>query len=206
MTDPRLDEAVRDHYREQSLGADSLAHLRHQIAEAVPTESLRRAPDRDAVARAGIPRSLRWGATAALAVVLGGSLWLAWPASGSLSAEAVAQEIALNHIKALDPDVHAGSFAELTSDLDKLDFNVMPPEGMEMENMIGARYCSLGGQIAAQIRFRDAGARVCTLYQVRDTEMFRGVREGAYEMGGVRVRVWREGGLVMGLAEPIAEV
>jgi hypothetical protein len=210
MTDPRLDEtldeAVRDHYRGQALDSATLADLRHQIAEAAPAPEApvsRRAPD-----RAAAPRSrqiLRRGAFAALAVVLGGGLWLAWPATGALSAEAVAQEIALNHAVSLDPDVRAVSFDALTGDLDKLDFSVMRPAGMDVEEVVGARYCSLGGQMAAQIRFRDAAARICTLYQARDGEAFENVREGTFEMGGVRVRVWREGGLVMGLAEPISE-
>ena len=79
------------------------------------------------------------------------------------------------------------------------------PVGLTGERIVGARYCSLGGEMAAQIRFRDAAARVCTLYQARDSEAFRGVREGTFEMSGVRVRVWRESGLVMGLAEPITD-
>ncbi|MEM1055395.1 MAG: hypothetical protein AAGI52_07700 [Bacteroidota bacterium] len=205
MTDRRLDEAVRDHYRGHALDTETLADLRHQIAEAAPTpeaSATRRAPDRAAAPRAR--QILRRGSFAALAVIVSVGLWLAWPTS-SISAEAVAQEVALNHARALDPDVRGGSFDELTADLDKLDFSVMQPAGMAMEEVIGVRYCSLGGQMAAQIRFRDAAARVCTLYQARDTEAFENVREGTFEMGGVRVRVWREGGLVMGLAEPIAE-
>ncbi|MEM6327127.1 MAG: hypothetical protein AAF791_08415 [Bacteroidota bacterium] len=212
MTDPRLDstldEAVRDHYRAQGLDADTLATLRRQIAEEVPSDAApRRAPDRQAApgARTALRRMARWGAFAALALALGTTLWLAWPATGALSAEAIAQEIALNHVVALDPDVRAGSFAALTGDLDKLDFSVMEPDDIAMEEVIGARYCSLGGQMAAQIRFRDANARVCTLYQARDSEAFDAVREGTFEMSGVRVRVWREGGLVMGLAEPMHE-
>lgn len=212
MTDPRhdrLDEAVRDHYRGQSLDADTLAALRRQIPEAAPPEEApsRRAPDRGAVSGTQplVRRAMRWGAFAALALALGGGLWLAWPATGALSAEAIAQEIALNHAVALDPDVRAVSFDALTADLDKLDFSVTRPAGMDIEEVVGARYCSLGGQMAAQIRFRDAAARVCTLYQARDTAAFDSVREGTFEMGGVRVRVWRENGLVMGLAEPISE-
>lgn len=207
MTDRRLDEAVRDHYRGQALDSTTLDDLRQRIAAEAPADTPRRAPDRAPTARSrpALARFARWGALALLAVALGAGFWLARPATGSLSAEAVAQEVALNHVKALAPDIRAGSFDALAGDLDKLDFSVMQPAGMQMERVIGVRYCSLGGQMAAQIRFRDAGARVCTLYQALDSDAFDHVREGTFEMGGVRVRVWREGGLVMGLAEPIAE-
>ncbi len=138
-----------------------------------------------------------------LALVLAVAVLLAWPASG-VSTEAVAQEIALNHTRALDPDVRAPSFDDLAGDLEGLDFAVVRPDNMEMDELVGARYCSLGGEMAAQIRFRDAKQRICTLYQAKDSETFRDVESGTFERGGVRVRVWRESGLVMGLAEPIA--
>ncbi|MEL6614291.1 MAG: hypothetical protein AAFQ43_01060 [Bacteroidota bacterium] len=200
-----LDEAVRDHYRAQSLSPDALAALREQIHDAAPAPApeARRAADRPAASGARSAR--RWRAVAAVAAVLAiaASVTLVWPASGGVSTEAIASEIAMNHTRALDPDVQARSFSDLAADLEGLDFSVVQPDGMAIEKVVGARYCSLSGEMAAQIRFRDAKNRICTLYQAKDSDTFENVEEGTFDTGGVRVRVWREGGLVMGLAEPL---
>ena len=212
MTQPSLDEAVREHYRTASLDPDALRSLREAVLDAAPEASAPVPPEASRLASrraggraiaSGAARLWRPIAAGALVVALAAALLLAWPAGG-VSAEAVAQEIALNHVRALDPDVRAPSFADLAGDLEGLDFAVVRPASMEMGELVGARYCSLGGEMAAQIRFRDSNARICTLYQAKDSDTFRDVQEGTYERGGVRVRVWRESGLVMGLAEPIA--
>jgi hypothetical protein len=127
-------------------------------------------------------------------------LW--WP-SPALSAEAVAREIALNHVKALAPDLTLATFEEAREAMTKLDFSVATPgaESLPTVRVTGARYCSLGGEMAAQFRLLDAANRPCTLYQVRDGEAFRHLQPTTVEVDGVRVRIWREAGLVMGLAE-----
>ena len=47
----------------------------------------------------------------------------------------------------------------------------------------------------------DLHGSAISLFQVRDDEAFRHIRNATYEVDGVRVRVWREAGLLMGLAE-----
>lgn len=198
-----LDEAVREHYRAHSLSPDALASLREAVHAAAP--EARHAPDRPAasVARSRSVRRWRAAAVAAFVLALAASVTLVWPASGGVSTEAIASEIAMNHTRALDPDVEARSFSDLAADLEGLDFSVVQPADMAIEKVVGARYCSLSGEMAAQIRFRDAKNRICTLYQAKDSDTFEDVQEGTFDTGGVRVRVWREGGLVMGLAEPL---
>ena len=216
MPTPTLDEAVREHYRAHRLTDDSLAALRREIHAAAPEPSpeasgaartpRRAAADRGPAARAATARRLWRGAAAgALTLALAGVIALAWPAGGAMTTEAVAREIALNHVQALDPDVRGASFEAVAGQLGKLDFAPVRPDHVGMDEVIGGRYCSLGGEMAAQIRFVDAKDRVCTLYQVRDTGAFEGVQEGTFDTSGVRVHVWREGGVLVGLAEPMPE-
>ena len=58
----------------------------------------------------------------------------------------------------------------------------------------------MGGKIAAQLRLVDGQGRLCTLYQFRPGEDYQGLEESSFQIDGVQVTVWREAGLVMGLA------
>ena len=198
-----VEEAVRDHYRTRALAPDALAALAAQVRAATPAP---RAADRSAA----LPprrRASRWAVATAAALVLGLATWTLWPTAtgdapsvAALTGEAVASEVALTHTRRLAPDVRASSWESL--DLPKLDFAVAQPAAMD-ETLLGARYGMLGGEMAAQIHLRDARGRPCTLIQVRDGEPFRSLAAGRYRVGGVQVRVWREAGLVMALAEPV---
>jgi len=66
--------------------------------------------------------------------------------------------------------------------------------------MLGGRYCSIQGRLAAQIKLEDEAGRVLTLYQTRFSEAFEGISEQRCELDGIQVRIWREGGLLFGLA------
>ncbi|OGR88876.1 MAG: hypothetical protein A2992_09380 [Elusimicrobia bacterium RIFCSPLOWO2_01_FULL_59_12] len=61
---------------------------------------------------------------------------------------------------------------------------------------------SLGSQPAAQIRLSKPNGMLCTLYQVKSTEESAGIHAGVWEVDGLRVTLWHEKGLLLGLAEP----
>ncbi len=120
----------------------------------------------------------------------------------------VASEIALNHHKALELDVEVDGFEELAGAMPLLDFSPMAPGAIATEGyrLLGARYCSIGGSIAAQIRLVDSGGVRATLYELRESGHAGLVDHADTEVDGLRVRLWREGGLLMGLARPIGDV
>ena len=116
--------------------------------------------------------------------------------AGPDAGRAVAREIALNHAKAYPPDFVSGSYDELAGRMAKLDFRLSRPD-RDVGTLLGARYCSLQGRVAAQLRLRDDDGRPCTLYEVRALD---GVEPGEYSVSGLSIRLWREGDLLYGLA------
>lgn len=217
-----VDQAVADHYAAKSLDDATLASLRDQIDAATPEPDLASptevspAPDADLASSAGISSPpapdraplrpevrtrTRWMAGAVGLAVLAVA-FLAWP-QPTLSGDQLAREIASSHVMSLKPDIEAESFDEARARLDKLDFAaVRPSEDVMPEfRLTGARYTRLGGEMGAEFQIEDALGRPCTLFQVRDDAAFREIQDTIYEIDGVRVKVWREAGLLMGLAE-----
>ncbi|HJY84533.1 MAG TPA: hypothetical protein VKK81_26060 [Candidatus Binatia bacterium] len=127
------------------------------------------------------------------------------PLPGHLSADPLARsigrEIAMNHKKQLPMEFSAMDYAGLQSQMSKLDFAPAPPSSPAGSSLhvVGARYCSIQGQLAAQIRARDQAGLVYTLYETKLTNKLRGVT-GEVKADGVRIRLWSENGLFYGLA------
>ena len=116
----------------------------------------------------------------------------------------IAAEIALNHHKQLPPSVKTATFSELRDALPALGFTPIRPRRTEFSdlNLVGARYCSITGRKAAQIRLTNDAGVVYTLYEFRDDNSFADIDIARLDIDGVRVTLWRESGLVMGLAGP----
>ena len=131
----------------------------------------------------------------------------------------VAIEIARNHLKDLDPEFRTGDLRELQREMTKLDFSLVPPDQRylssgplvgELESaadgarlgLRGARYCSLQGQLAAQLEYEDAGGRTHTLYQTRDSDLLADIGAEQLNVHGLRLRLWAQSGVFFGLASP----
>ena len=78
----------------------------------------------------------------------------------------------------------------------------MEPAGLAERGLrlAGARYCSVQGCMAAQVSVVDEAGESWTLYQVRPDERLAKLDAAKIEIDGVDVELWREAGLVMGLA------
>ena len=200
------DEHAADEHAADEHAADERAADEHAADEHAADADLARpigtspAPDR-APARPAVRARTRWLAGAVGLAVLAVA-FLAWP-QPALSGDRLAREIASRHVMSLKPDVEADSFDEARARLDKLDFVAVRPseDAMPAFRLTGARYTRLGGQMGAEFQVQDALGRPCTLFQVRDDATFRDIEDTVYEIDGVRVRVWREADLLMGLAE-----
>ena len=181
--DTGLDRQVRDFYGRQRLDPAQLRALREHATQARP-----------------VRRRARWAVAVALVLALGGTLW-AVRASESRWAYRVAEEIALNHVKVLTPEVRATSYPALADAMPKLGFRPVAPTRVEGTGLrlVGGRYCSVGGDIAVQARLVDGDGRTATLYQFSPDD---GGLDGdvVIEVDGVEVTLWREGDLLLGLA------
>ena len=168
-----LREHLRDHYEKQQLSPARM--------EALKTLLRRR--------RWWIP-ALAAGLLVAITLVLA-----AWePLERKL-----ASEIAMNHRKALDPEFASASYDELRRLMKELDFALVEPARVSGMELLGARYCSLQSRIACQLKLRDVGGRIHTLYEVR---AFTAIDDGTVRLDGLDIRLWREGDLLLGLASP----
>jgi len=198
MTADTLDEALKAYYEGQRLGPDAVARLL-----AVAGEDTAAAPP---------ARPRRWLAAAALAAGLllagaGTVLLRRAPApaadrAAGLEARLVAYEIAVHHLKDEPVEFAGEELASISRQMAALSFELLAPSRVDARSRpIGARYCSLGGQRAAQIKLRDPSGRILTLYETAAGERFRGLPSGEIDVPGVRVRLWQQDGLLLGLAD-----
>jgi anti-sigma factor RsiW len=199
MSRKTLSDYLRHYYEEKELPAETrerLARLAGARADAWP--------DRPGGASRSRPPALVAAAVAASVVLalVGIQLLRAPSAQGDALAAAIAAEIALNHSKNLAVEFPAKGYAELRDQMEELDFTLHPPSlpGARGLRVVGGRYCSIQGQLAAQIKLEDDAGRLVTLYETRFVRGFAGLSEGDLDLQGLRIRIWRDGDLLLGLA------
>lgn len=217
------DEALRDHYRRQSLSPERLARLREltETLDGAPTTGQTdAAPELAAAGAAARSETLpkrRWWATkgaltgalaATVLLVVVGMLALLNPHGAphpGISEQAalkdrVIREIVTNHVKQLQPDVITERWSALGRELPKLDFQPLRPSRLDDLRLVGARYCSIQGHLAAQLRLEAPDGSRYTLYQLAATEELADLPATTGEAAGVTVELWQERGLLLGLA------
>ena len=84
-------------------------------------------------------------------------------------ANRVASEIVMNHNKQLPLEFLVPEFSDLCTAMSKLGFTPFRPQRLTDTHyeLVGARYCSIGGSNAALIRLKDDAGHVLTLYEFR---------------------------------------
>lgn len=186
-----LEEQIRTHYESQRLSSSVLEEIR----------ILRKGSEQE---RRTVRFPVRWLAIAAIiAVAIAGSALVLLPRSDRGAAEELAMIAARDHNRRLAVEVHASDYDELRAKMARLDFNpVMPQraEGMSLR-VVGARYSSVGGSPAVEIKLIEPSGGICTLIQVRpDDRLARIGSSKQFVIDGLRIDVWKEKGLVMALA------
>ncbi len=193
MNTKKIDDQIHDYYASQGPSPDAVARLKQMIRTGAPLRSRRRI----------------WIASAAaLAIALTTLLWTAAhrvTQSPQQVAAAVARQAALGHNEKQALEFRAASCAELQRAMKSLDFTLVEPamvKEMKMQ-IVGARYATLAGEMAAQILYIDQHGVPCTLYEARPADQLARVATGDHQVDGLHVSVWKEKGLVMVLARPI---
>lgn len=116
----------------------------------------------------------------------------------------VMKEIARNHSKNEQSLFYPQSFTEIQAKLPKLNFQVIASRKLDPSEweVVGAKYCSIHGEIAAQLKIRNrSNSKIYTLYQSKDTGEITN-ESRSENIDGVDVKIWTENGLIMGLAGP----
>ncbi|HVT44513.1 MAG TPA: hypothetical protein VMT00_08985 [Thermoanaerobaculia bacterium] len=199
MKPRRIDDQIREYYEGHRLSDEARARLKATVRAGVTARGSRWWWVRTAIAAGfviGVTTAALW-----LAV-----LRTAAPESPQRITEMVAQQAALGHNERQELEFRASRTAELREAMKSLDFTPIEPEMMAAMNMhlVGARYTTLEGVIAAQILYVDPKGEPCTLYQARPVARLARLRDGDHDVDGLRVSVWREKGLLMVLARPMA--
>ncbi len=200
MESRNIDDQIREYYNSRQLSANARAKLTAMIRT------------RNNAARTSRSFWISAGLAASFVVVITAiALWstlFRQPAAESPQQLAVtlARQAALGHNERQELEFHVEQCAELRARMKSLDFTPIEPAMMRNMNMqiVGARYTTIRGAIAAQILFRDEKGVPCTLYEVRPVDKLALVPISEHQVDGVRVNVWREKGLLMVLARPMA--
>ncbi len=183
---PDLNDLIRDYYAGKSL----------------PEPRVR------AILAAAEPRSVRssyWRvvAIAASLLLFVGAFhgWLHYREDWA-AAQRVLAEIALNHGKQLGVEVASADFAEVSTAMDRLDFPLRPPVSIRGSfDLVGGRYCSIQGALAAQLKLRDRkDGAVHTLYATALTPELADIADRAVTYEGIPIRLWSDGTIFFGLA------
>ncbi len=140
------------------------------------------------------------GVAAVLLIVFAG---LYWQFNQATITQGVLAEIAMNHHKRLDVEVASDQYQVVQEKLDRLDFSIFPDRRDLIENytLVGGRYCSIHGGLAAQLKVRDKiSGELLTLYVTKLTDELEGITPLNAEFDGVQIRLWKENGRFFALA------
>lgn len=183
---------LKDYYLHKHPGSESMARLLEmtEIADSA------RATGR----RASLHAFVLTAAAAAVACVV----TLSNGDPRQIKAAAVVEEIALQHEQDLAVELIDGSYDELSRYMSMLDFEPVESERLQSEaRLVGGRYCSIRGCLAAQLRLETPDGEVHTLYQARWQPKFADLLNRAVTVDGVRVEFWREHDVLFGLASRV---
>lgn len=196
-----IDRSVKAYYEQNQLSEEQLQKLA-AMQDKVPTAQ-QEAP----TVQEQIPPKqwLRSSALAAASIMLVVMLFIVNGQNDVGIAERVAQEVAMNHNKALAVEYQTDSYEVLSQSMGKLDFKLRAPTAGFNEGLalIGGRYCSIQGELAAQIKMVDETGRVYTLYQTRSNKMLKVISADQVQSDQVNIRLWQEQGLLFALAETV---
>ena len=183
MTD--LESHLQEHYARARLSDARI----EQILAATPAKAT---PPRVWYARLG-------SLAAALVVGLGG---LHFHLIERDIAARVLAEVAMNHGKQLDAEIASGDVAVVAAALDRLDIPLRPPgQWPARYALLGGRYCSIQGGLAAQLRLRDQETgELHTLYATRLTSDLETVVDTATTYDNVGITFWRDRDVFFALA------
>lgn len=179
----RIDEQIDAHYRAKHLSDDRV----NRILRA---------------RKAGVGRgTIRTAIATAAVLIVGFGLYARYESRQSVT-HRVLQEITMNHEKGLDIEVASADYRDLQSRLDRIDFDISPSTEIRGSfELLGGRYCSIQGELAAQLKIRHTMSGIIhTLYVTRMTSELTEIPEHTSMSTGTPIRLWKEGARLFGLA------
>jgi len=205
------DQRVRDYYDSMSMPKDRLEMLLKVSAES----SAKLEAEKQSVSavvsawssRLTLLPKFRWNSWLqtgiACGVILMMSLWMHNTGTETERAERTLREVAMNHTTRLEPEFRGTSLANLDNSMHQLPFNLKLPKSIDSAyELIGSRYCSLGGVLAAHVKLHDKqSGKPMSLFVTSNSSELEQINPQQHELEGVEVEIWREGGLFFASAQ-----
>jgi len=196
----QLKVACKRHYQQQSLSTQQLDQLMALQSRNEPSE------DVDKRNHSRLFTTLKMHKLLALAASLCIAMFCGWIIHGYNIdiREQIAKEIAYNHSKQMMLEISSSDLNSVAAYLSELDFTLITSPRVEQMalQLVGGRYCSIQGKLAAQLRIEDKTSKIAhTYYQaiIPDNLDLTATTYSTW-IKGTHVELWVEGDLLLGLA------
>jgi anti-sigma factor RsiW len=181
MGDPNFKDLINEYYSEKGLTTEQLDKLHNMQKKAELKKSF-------------FFKGARFSSLASMASVA--TIVIALFYFSPFSQRSISDEVVYNHLKQMPVEVKSRDFKVIQSHLEKLDFSLVATKQIDLKRfeLVGARYCSIQGHIAAQLKYRDLKTgKMTTVYQVPN----RKYREINEFNKGIKVKSWTEKGVFL---------
>lgn len=191
------DERVRDYYENLTMSKDRvemLLKVAQNSEDAIGTDVTHVSGGRSILSK------LQWSpwfqTAMGCGLILLVSLWMHTSGSQTELATRTLREVAMNHTTRLEPEFSGSSLASLDNSMHQLPFNLVLPRNIDGEyELIGSRYCSLGGVLAAHVRLHNKkSGKPMSLFVTSNSADLDQIQTQQKKLEGVEVEIWREGG------------
>lgn len=122
-------------------------------------------------------------------------------------AQLVFAEIAMNHNKHQQPEFVISNYSELGQSMQRINFTLMPPKIIQASyDLLGGRYCSIRGNIAAQLKIKDKRTgKVATLYITQLNRDLEKITPHSTTIDHTDIQIWNSDQRFYGLAVDAVE-
>lgn len=142
--------------------------------------------------------------TASIASVLFIVIGFSFHEYGSLNEriQRTVREVAMNHITRLEPEHKSDNVVALNRVMQQLPFSLKVPERIEGDyTLVGSRYCSLAGHLAAHVKLRNnSNGELISLFIAALEPELETMDEETQTVSGVDVELFNESDLFYALA------
>jgi len=179
-----IEKHVNDFYQSQSLGPARLEHLLKE------TRRVKR--------KRFIPKA----AVAAMLMIFAVGSVFYFNGPWKFKNHVLLQEASVNHRSKLQLEFDSHELTDLTNAMGELDFALVLPEKIKNTvDLIGARYCTLNGKLAAHVKLKDSDtADDISLFMTATNTEFEKLGASTESIDGVKLSSWSSDGLFYVLA------
>ena len=186
-----IDDRLRDYYRGHRLDAVDV----QDIAQANEGKT-----GLDAIFSTWRLGGLTWVAAALVLVTI--SVGIHEYGTHSERTYRTLNEAAMNHSTRLQLEFEGSTMLEIDQRMSQLPFKVqLPTEFNRQYSVLGARYCTINGELAAHVKFIDSKTdQQISLFMARSVDDLQEINATSEQVDGVNVSLWNESGLFYAMA------